>query len=428
MGTRWTQDSNTSRTKAKYRGILTISEPDQCIDHLMATFNLTLSEPPTFTLAGIPGLEAAHAWISIPFCMFYIIALLGNFMVLFVVGKEQTLHKPMYLLLCMLALTDMGISTSVVPKALCIFWFNLRDITEGGCLTQMFFLHAVSVMHSAVLVTMAFDRYVAICNPLRYATILSNARIAQLGLVGLVRAVLSMLPLPLLLSRLPFCANRIIPHTYCEHMAVAKTSCGDITVSRMYGLVMAFVIIGLDVTLVSLSYCLIFRAVLRISSKKAHPKALDTCTAHICVMTTSCVLFLFSSLTHRFGHGIAPHAHIILADLFFLIPPMLNPIIYGVKTKELRVKVSKYTCRRWSPEGCSLTCLDMGFSTVPMVVSTCGALHNLVESKHEILVVHCVAEAVPQYNHLGAVPCHQVHRNGVHVREALQEAFPQRPP
>ncbi|KAM9170894.1 olfactory receptor 52P1-like [Pangshura tecta] len=312
----------------------------------MAAFNLTPADPSAFILTGIPGLEAAHVWISIPFSTFYIISLLGNFTVLFVVGKEQTLHKPMYLLLCMLALTDISTSTSVLPKELCIFWFNLRGITVSGCLTQMFFLHTVSVMHSAVLVTMAFDRYIAICNPLRYATILTNARIAQLGLVGLIRAVLFVLPLPLLLSRLPLCANRIIPHTYCEYMAVAKMSCGDITDNRMYGLVIALVVIGLDLMLIALSYGLIIRAVLRISSKNAHQKALNTCTAHICVILTSYTPFLFSSLIHRFGQGIAPHIQIITANLYLLIPPMLNPIIYGVKTKELRVKVGKYTCRR----------------------------------------------------------------------------------
>ncbi|XP_053876799.1 olfactory receptor 52P1-like [Malaclemys terrapin pileata] len=311
----------------------------------MASFNLTPSDPSTFILMGIPGLEAAHVLISIPFSMFYIIGLLGNFMVLFVVGKEQTLHKPMYLLLCMLALTDISISTSVVPKALCIFWFNLKSITVGGCLTQMFFLHAVSVMHSAILVTMAFDRYVAICDPLRYTIILTNARIAKLGLVGLIRAVLFILPGPLLLSRQPFCANRIIPHMYCEHIAVAKMSCGDTTVNRMYGLVIVSVVIGLDLTLIALSYGLIIRAVFRISSKKAHQKALNTCTAHMCVILTSYTPSLFSNLTHRFGLGIAPHIHIILANLFFLVPPMLNPIIYGVKTKELREKVVKYIYR-----------------------------------------------------------------------------------
>uniref|UniRef100_A0A8C3S1Z5 G-protein coupled receptors family 1 profile domain-containing protein n=1 Tax=Chelydra serpentina TaxID=8475 RepID=A0A8C3S1Z5_CHESE len=288
----------------------------------MAVFNLTPSDSSTFILTGIPGLEAAHMWISIPFTVVYIISLLGNFTVLFVIGKEKTLHKPMYLLLCMLALTDISTSTSIMPKALCIFWFSFKDITVGGCLTQMFFLHAVSIMHSAVLVTMAFDRYVAICNPLRYATIITNARIAKLGLMGLLRAVLFVLPLPLILSRLPF-------------------------LNRMYGLVMAFVVVGSDLTLIALSYGLIIRAILRISSKKGHQKALNTCTAHICVIMISYPPGLFSTLTQRFGQGIAPYVHIILSNLCFLFPPMLNPIIYGVKTKELRDKVGKFTLAKY---------------------------------------------------------------------------------
>ncbi|CAM5074193.1 unnamed protein product [Eretmochelys imbricata] len=312
----------------------------------MAALNLTPSEPSTFMLMGIPGLEAAHIWISIPFSMFYIIGLFGNFTVLFVVGKEQALHKPMYLLICMLSLTDIGTATAIVPKALCIFWFNLKGITVCGCLTQMFFVHTGSMMHSAILMTMAFDRYLAICNPLRYATILTNVRIAKLGLVGFMRAVVFILPLTLLLIRQPFCNNRIIHHTYCDHMAVVKMSCGDTTFDGMYGLVGAFIVIGLDLTLIALSYSLIIRSVLRISSKTAHQKALNTCTAHVCVMLMSYSPFIFTSLTHRFGQGITPHVHIILANLYFLVPHMFNPIIYGVKTKELRVKVGKYISRR----------------------------------------------------------------------------------
>ncbi|XP_032650975.1 olfactory receptor 52P1-like [Chelonoidis abingdonii] len=311
----------------------------------MAAFNLTPSDPSTFILMGISGLEAAHIWISIPFAVFYIVGLLENVTLLFVVGKEQTLHKPMYLLLCMLALTDIITPMSVVPKALCIFWINLKGITVGGCLTQMFFLHTVAVMHSTIPVTMAFDRYVAICNPLRYATILTKGRIAKLGFLALIKAVLFILPMPLLLNTLPFCSNRVIPHTHCEPIAVAKISCGDITVNRMYGLVIAFVIVGLDLMFIALSYGLIIRALLRISSKKTCQKALNTCTAHICVMITSYASGFFSPLIHRFGQGIALHVHILLADLYFLIPPMLNPIIYGVKTKELHDKVGKYTCR-----------------------------------------------------------------------------------
>ncbi|CAM2096003.1 unnamed protein product [Caretta caretta] len=159
----------------------------------------------------------------------------------------------MYLLLCMLALTDIGTSTSIMPKALCVFWINLKGITVGGCLTQIFFIDLVPTMQSAVLVTMAFDRCVAICHPLRYATVLTNARIAKLGLVGLTRAVLIVLPLLLLLIRQPFCTSRIIPHTHCDHMAVVKMSCGDTTFDGMYGLVGAFIIIGSDLTLIALS-------------------------------------------------------------------------------------------------------------------------------------------------------------------------------
>ncbi|XP_030401118.1 putative olfactory receptor 52P1 [Gopherus evgoodei] len=311
----------------------------------MAALNLTLSDPSTFMLTGIDGLEIVHIWISIPFSTFYIISLFGNFTILFVVGKEQTLHKLMYLLICMLALTDIGTSTSVVPKALCIFWFNLKGITVCGCLTQIFFLHAATTMHSAILATMAFDCYIAICNPLRFAIILSDVRIAKLGLMGLIRAVLFILPLPLLLTRQPFGANHIIPHTYCDHMAVVKMSCGDTTFDGIYGVV-AFIVIGSDLTLIVLSYGLIMRAVLRISSKTAHQKALNTCTAHICVMLMSYTPFLFTSMTHRFGQDIAPHVHIILAILNFLVPPHAQPNRLWVKTKELRDKVSKYTSRR----------------------------------------------------------------------------------
>nr|XP_006131015.1 olfactory receptor 52D1-like [Pelodiscus sinensis] len=312
----------------------------------MAAFNLTPTEPLTFMLMGIPSLEALHVWISIPIFLSYVIGLLGNLTLVFVVGKEETLHKPMYLLLCMLALVEIAATTCVVPKAMWIFWFNSRDIIKGGCFTQMFFFHAATVMHSAVLVTMAFDRYVAICNPLRYTTILSNARIAKLGLVGLTRAVLCILPVPLLLNRLPFCDNRIIRSTYCEHMAVAKISCGDITVNRMYGLVITFLVYGFDLMLIALSYSLIIRAVFILSSREAHQKALNTCTAHLSVMLMSYLPGFISSVTHQFGQGIAPYIHVMLANLYFLIPPMLNPIVYGVKNKELRDKVDKFICTR----------------------------------------------------------------------------------
>ncbi|XP_049636582.1 olfactory receptor 52E4-like [Suncus etruscus] len=310
----------------------------------MTVCNATQGHPSFFILQGIPGMKEIHLWLSIPFSSMYFITVLGNCTILFTISTERTLHKPMFLLLYMLALTDLGMSTTTIPKVLCIFWFSQSEISFEGCLAQLFFIHSISAMQSSILMTMAFDRYVAICEPLRYATILSNSRIALIGLVSLVRAVLFILPMPVLLQQMPFRANNVIPTTYCEHMAVVKMVCVDTTINRIYGLVVALFVVGLDISAIASSYVLIIRAVMRLSSKEAHHKAVNTCTTHICVMLVSYTPSLFSFLAHRFGRGIPSHVHVILGNLYFLIPPMLNPIIYGVKTKEFREKLSKYWC------------------------------------------------------------------------------------
>ncbi|XP_020767264.2 olfactory receptor 52E4-like [Odocoileus virginianus] len=310
----------------------------------MTGCNASQGHPSFFLLQGIPGMENKHKWISIPFSSMYFVTILGNCTILFTISTERSLHKPMFLLLGMLALTDLGMSTTTIPKVLCIFWFDQSDISFEGCLVQLFFLHFTSALQSAILMSMAFDRYVAICEPLRYATILSNSRIGLIGLVSLVRAVLLILPMPILLQQMPFHARHVIPTTYCEHMAVVKMVCVDTTVNRVYGLVVALLVAGVDISAIASSYVLIIRAVMRLSSKEAHQKAVNTCTTHICVMLISYTPSLFSFLTHRFGQGIPLHVHTILGSLYFLVPPMLNPIIYAVKTKEFRDKLTKYGC------------------------------------------------------------------------------------
>ncbi|KAM5248509.1 olfactory receptor 52P1-like [Ctenodactylus gundi] len=309
----------------------------------------TTGHPSFFVLQGIPGMEDKHRWIAIPFSSMYFVTMLGNCTILLTISTERSLHKPLFLLLSLLALTDLGMSTTTIPKVLCIFWLGLSEISYEGCLVQLFFIHSISVMQSAILTIMAFDRYVAICEPLRYATILSNGRIGLMGLVSLMRAILFILPMPILLQHQPFHTSRVIRTTYCEHMAVVKMVCVDTTVNRMYGLVVALLVVGLDISAIASSYVLIIRAIMRLSSTEAHHKAVNTCTTHICVMLTSYTPSLFSFLTHRFGRGIPPHVHTILGNLYFLVPPMLNPIIYGVKTKEFRNKVTKYVSWRKKP-------------------------------------------------------------------------------
>ncbi|CAM5073481.1 unnamed protein product [Eretmochelys imbricata] len=189
----------------------------------MSDSNTTdFTNPSTFILLGIPGLKAGHVSISIPFCTIYAIAILGNLIILFIVMMEPSLHEPMYYFLCMLAVTDLLLSTSTMPKTLSIFWFNSREINFSACLTQMYFTHSFSAMASGILVALAFDRYVAICDPLRHSTILRNSVVAKIGLAMVLRSSMFLMPNPILESWWPYCRTNIIPQTYCEGIAVVK--------------------------------------------------------------------------------------------------------------------------------------------------------------------------------------------------------------
>ncbi|XP_062983843.1 olfactory receptor 52P1-like [Elgaria multicarinata webbii] len=290
----------------------------------------------SFLLVGIPGLEAFHAWIGVPLCFMYVLTVLGNGAVLFVIRTEPALHKPMFLFLSMLATNDLILSTSTLPKALSIMWAGSREIGFGACLVQMYFIHTFSTVESAILLAMAFDRYVAICNPLRYATILSNPVVAKMGLVAAARGVLMVIPGPILIKRLPYCFHRVIEHTYCEHMAVVKLACADTFINRTYGICVALVVVVVDLGLIATSYAMILRAVFRLSSRDARAKALGTCAAHTCTILVFYVPALFTFLTHRIGRNVPPYIHILLATLYLLLPPMVNPLVYGVKLQQIR--------------------------------------------------------------------------------------------
>ncbi|XP_038620496.1 olfactory receptor 52D1-like [Tachyglossus aculeatus] len=307
----------------------------------MSLSNSSDALPDTFFLVGIPGLEAVHIWISIPFCSMYLSALLGNSVLIVIITIERSLHKPMYIFLSVLSATDLALSSTTVPKMLQILWFGDGSISFGGCLTQMFFIHSVFALESFILLAMAFDRYMAICHPLRYASILTPQAIGKTGIMGIIRSISVVSPLIFLLKRLSYCSHRLIAHTYCEHMGIARLACSDITVNIVYGLTLALLIIGLDAVLIAASYVLILCTVFRLPSRKARRKALNTCGSHLCVILIFYIPAFFSFLTHRFGRHIPPHIHIFLANLYVLIPPMLNPIVYGVNTKEIRKQVLK---------------------------------------------------------------------------------------
>ncbi|XP_062950688.1 olfactory receptor 52B6-like [Cynocephalus volans] len=287
-------------------------------------------------LTGIPGLEHLHTWLSIPFCTMYIAALAGNGILICVIVSQPSLHEPMYIFLLMLASADVLLSTSAMPKALANFWLGSRHISFDECLTQMFFIHFLFVADSAVLLAMAFDRYVAICYPLRYATVLTSKVIGKIAAATLTRSFTIMFPTIFLLKRLNYCQNNIIAHTFCEHMGIARLSCSDISINVWYGVAAAFLSTGLDIILVSVSYVHILRAVFHLPSQDARSKALSTCGSHVCVILLFYIPALFSVFAYRFGGRRIPrYVHILLANLYVVIPPMLNPIIYGVRTKQI---------------------------------------------------------------------------------------------
>ncbi|NXB52207.1 O52H1 protein, partial [Leucopsar rothschildi] len=297
--------------------------------------------PDTFILTGIPAMEQLHVWISVPFCGLYLAAVLANGALLLAVWAEPSLHQPMYLLLCLLALADLTLSTTAVPRALALFWFRAGEISFGACLTQMFFLHFACPVESVILLAMAFDRFVAICFPLRYGAVLSVRAVGRAGLAAVLRGLGAILPCVLLLQCLRFCGPRAIARTYCEHtathVAITRLACAD----TWYGLLLPFALGALDLLLIAVSYAFILLAVCRLPSWPARSKALHTCGSHLCVLLLFYVRAAFAALAQRFGHGIAPNVHILLANLYVLLPPLLNPILYGVRTRQIRDRALK---------------------------------------------------------------------------------------
>ncbi|XP_037696617.1 olfactory receptor 52R1-like [Choloepus didactylus] len=302
------------------------------------------SHPVSFVLLGIPGLESSQFWIAFPFCAMYAVAVLGNTALLHIIRTDLTLHEPMYLFLAMLAVTDLVLSSSTQPKILAILWFHaheigyhacLTQVSSPRCLTQVFFIHTKA---------MALDRYVAICFPLRHSSILTPTAVSKLGAVVMLRGVVWVSPFCFMVSRMPFCQSRVIPQSYCEHMAVLKLVCADTRVNRGYGLFVAFSVVGFDIIVISISYVMILRAVLQLPLGEARLKTFGTCASHICVILALYIPALFTFLTHRFGHHVPQVVHIMFANVYLLVPPMLNPIIYGVRTKQIRDRVIRGCC------------------------------------------------------------------------------------
>ncbi|KAG8522873.1 Olfactory receptor 51T1 [Galemys pyrenaicus] len=277
--------------------------------------------------------------MAFPLGAIYVIALFGNGIILSTIKSEWSLHIPMYYFLCMLALADMGLALCTLPSMLGIFWFNYKFITFDACLVQMYFIHTFSAIESGVLVAMAFDRVLAIWSPLRYGTILTNAVVCRAGTLILMRAVCVVFPVPFLIKRLPFYRSNILSHSFCLHQDVMHLACASTRVNSLYGLTAVIFTKGSDSLSILLSYVFILRTVMAITSGDGRLKALNTCVSHICAVLIFYVPLIGVSVIHRFGKHLSPLTHALMANAYLLVPPVLNPIVYTVKTKEIRRKI-----------------------------------------------------------------------------------------
>ncbi|XP_024428321.3 olfactory receptor 51G2 [Desmodus rotundus] len=315
------------------------------IMHYVSSRNATFS---TFLVTGIPGLEAAHIWISTPFAIMFFIILVGNMTIIAVIWREQTLHVPMYLFLAMLAASDLGLSLFTFPTVLRIFWLDAREITFSACFTQMFFIHTFQDFESAVILAMAFDRFVAISRPLHYSSILTNSVIAKIALAIIVRTLTVQVPLPVLLRRLCFCHSNVLSHSYCLHPDILKLSCSNTRINSIFGLFVLLSTMGLDFLLIFFSYVLILKTVLSIASHRGRLKALNTCISHLCAVILFFTPMICLSVLHRFGPKLPSHIYVTMANMHFLIPPVMNPIVYVVKTTQIRDRILKLFIKKGS--------------------------------------------------------------------------------
>ncbi|XP_044868777.1 olfactory receptor 51G2-like [Mauremys mutica] len=305
----------------------------------MSAVNETKFNSAVFLLTGIPGQEDVHLWISVPFCLVYVISIVGNSVILFIIKTDPSLHEPMYIFLSMLGVTDLGLLIATMPTILGIFLFNSREISSDDCFAQLFFIQSFQCIESSVLLLMAFDRFIAIRDPLRYSSILTLPRIAKMGLVCVLRGVAVMLPLPLLLKRFRYCRVNVLSHSYCMDQEVMMMACSDIRVYSIYGLFITVITVVLDSLLIFLSYVMILKTVLSIASHTEFIRALNTCVSHLCAVLLFYTPEFSLTLIHRYWNGSFPLLQIVLGYVSLLVPPLMNPIVYSVKSKHLRSRI-----------------------------------------------------------------------------------------
>ncbi|KAK0154918.1 Olfactory receptor 51E2 [Merluccius polli] len=289
----------------------------------------------SFVFLGFPELSMHLRLLWLPFSVSYGCVLLENFLLVYVIKNLESLHSPMYLLISALCLVDVLVVTAIVPRMLVGFLVEPDEISLAGCLLQMFVAHFLSSLESTLLLAMALDRYVAICRPLRYSDIINSSMMVKLCVFALLRSGSIMLTLVALAGSLSFCHSNVILHCYCDHMALVSLACGDTQRSNAMGLAVIGCFVGMDISLIFFSYVKILQAVLRTPDGDRW-KAFHTCGTHLMVMMCFYLVGSVTFLSHNLHIPIPTTANTFMGLAYILLPATVNPIIYGVRTKEIR--------------------------------------------------------------------------------------------
>ncbi|KAM4726266.1 olfactory receptor 1500-like [Anableps anableps] len=303
--------------------------------------NSTFVRPVKFYLGGfynIPHVKYYYIFL----CFVYILTVLSNGFLLSVIYLVKTLHTPRYIIVFNLALTDLCGSTALIPKLLDTFLFNRRYIIYEACLSYMFFVLFFGSMQSWTLVIMAYDRFVAICFPLRYNIIVTRKSIVTILLCSWTSLVMVIGVLAGLLERLSFCGSLVIQSFFCDHGPTYRLACNNISINYIMANFTFAVVICIPLVMIGATYVCISIALSRTSSRE-RLKAMRTCTSHLILVALFFIPYLGTNITVKTS-GIDPNMRILNSSLSHTVPSLLNPIIYALKTEEV-INAIKRLCK-----------------------------------------------------------------------------------
>ncbi|XP_075200151.1 olfactory receptor 6B9-like [Anomaloglossus baeobatrachus] len=270
------------------------------------------------------------------FCLFlvvYCFALSGNLLIIALVSTSKNLHTPMYFFISQLSISDILVITDIVPNMLHILLNNGGTITVIDCITQFYFLCASEAFECLLLAVMSYDRYVAICNPLRYTSIMTNGYCAILSIACWVFAFSILLIFIIKTAKLIFCGPNTIDHLFCDIVPLLELACSDTFIIQLEIFIIGFPYVFIPTTIIVISYTYIVVTVLRIPSSSGKKKAFSTCSSHLIVV--SIFYWTIFSVYVVPTKGLTLTMSKILSLLYTVFTPFINPIIYSLRNKDI---------------------------------------------------------------------------------------------